>query len=533
MVFNIADWLTIILYFSIVFCIGIYFARKKKNASQYFLAGRKSKWWAVGTTIFAANISTEHFIGLAGCGAAAGLAVGAYEWMAAFCLFVLGWLFVPQYLRSKVYTMPEFLEQRFSPASRWCLTIVSVLAYVFTKISVCLFAGSILLHAIAGWDYLTASLILVAATGLFTLAGGLAAVIYNDFLHVVVLIIGSVILVSIGLEKTGGFEGLRNALPADFFQMLKPASHPVYPWPGTIFGIFILGVWYWCTDQFIVQKSLSAVNVYHARAGINLTAALKILPVFLLVLPGLLARALWPSELANNPDQAYPMLITRIMPPGLMGLMIAALVGALMSALSAVFNSSATLLTMDVYRKFNPTASDKKLVMMGRFSTVAIIVVSILWIPLIRHMNNQIYQYLQSVQSYIGAPIAAVFFMGILWKGTTARAAITALVTGGTLGAFRFLLDILGKAGDFSLKGFQWLADIPFLNFSVMLFLFCIVLMIIVSRFTEASDQKKIEPLLYRKQASASLSHPLWNAVNIAVSILVAITIIGLWIHFS
>jgi SSS family solute:Na+ symporter len=530
---NLVDWVTILGYFSVVFAIGIYFLRKKKDANQYFLAGRKSKWWAVGTTLFAANISTEHFIGLAGSGAAAGLAVGAYEWMAAFCLFVLAWLFVPQYLKSKVYTMPEFLEQRFSPASRWYLTTISVLAYMFTKISVCLFAGAILLKAIVGWDYLTSSIILVCATGLFTIAGGLAAVIYNDILHVTVLIIGSLILVSLGLHKVGGFEGLRNALPPDFFHMLKPANHPLYPWPGTIFGIFILGVWYWCTDQFIVQKSLSALNLNHARAGINFTAVLKILPVFLLVLPGLIARALYSTELVLEPDKAYPLLITRIMPSGLIGLMVAALVGALMSALSAVFNSSATLLTMDVYRKFNPSASDKKLVIMGRLTTVAIIVVSIMWIPLIKHMSNQIYQYLQSVQSYIGAPIAAVFFMGIMWKYTTSKAAIITLVTGGIIGGFRFLLDIIEKTQGTSIDCLKWFADIPFLNFSVLLFLVCITLLFVISKLSLAPDQDKISNLIFRRRNSKEDDHPIWHWVNIATTILVGMTIISLWIHFS
>jgi len=533
MILNIFDWVTIIIYFSIVFGIGLHFARKKKDANQYFLAGRNSKWWAVGTTIFAANISTEHFIGLAGCGAAAGLAVGAYEWMAAFCLFILAWLFVPQYLKSKVFTMPEFLEQRFSPASRWYLTTISILAYVFTKISVCLFAGAILLKAIAGWDYLTSSLILVAATGLFTLAGGLAAVIYNDMLHVAVLIIGSAILVYIGIEKVGGFEQLRNSVPVDFFKMLKPANHPVYPWPGTIFGIFILGVWYWCTDQFIVQKSLSAININHARAGINFAALLKILPVFLLVLPGIIAHALWPTEVATDPDQAFPMLITRIMPAGLVGLMIAALIGALMSSLSAVFNSSATLLTMDVYRKFNPNASDKKLVFMGRLSTIAIIIVSILWIPLIRHMSTQIYQYLQSVQSYIGAPIAAVFFMGILWKKTTSKAAIYTLIFGGVTGGFRFLLDILSKTQAININGLQWFAGIPFLNFSVYLFLTCIALLFIISQFTPAPDQQKIAHIVFNRNINHTGSNAIWHWVNVATTIVVAVSIISLWMYFS
>ncbi len=242
--FKTLDWIILSVYFTGLFSIGLYFSRKGKNTSQYFLADRKSRWYQIGLSIFAANISSEHLIGLAGSGAAVGLAVGAYEWVAAFCLFTLAWIFVPHYIRSKVFTMPEFLEKRFNSTCRWYLSSISIIAYIFTKISVSLFAGGIVLHALVGWDFLTSALILLAITGLYTILGGLSAVIFADVIQSVILIVGSAVIVLIGLDKIGGFEGLRNTLPADFFSMIRPASHAVYPWTGTTLGIFILGIWY-------------------------------------------------------------------------------------------------------------------------------------------------------------------------------------------------------------------------------------------------------------------------------------------------
>ncbi|MGH9659245.1 MAG: sodium:solute symporter family transporter, partial [Bryobacteraceae bacterium] len=293
------DTSILVAYFVVVFAIGFYHARRERTSSEYFLAGRHVGWFAIGASLFATNISSEHFIGLAGSGASTGLAVGCYEWSASFCLFLLGWLFVPYYLRSRVFTMPEFLERRFSANCRWYLTSISLVAYVFTKISVSLYAGGILIREIVGWDYMTSAILLVVATGVYTVAGGLAAVIYTDLFQAFVLVAGAVLLTVLGLDKAGGFEGLRAALPPDFFHMIKPADDPVYPWVGTTIGTLILGIWYWCTDQVIVQKTLSAQNVREARLGTFFCAALKILPVFILVLPGLIAKALWPREVTG------------------------------------------------------------------------------------------------------------------------------------------------------------------------------------------------------------------------------------------
>ena len=527
------DWITITVYFATVFYIGFYFARQKRDSHQYFLAGHKTKWFALGTSVFATNISSEHFIGLAGSGAAMGLAVGAYEWGAAFCLFVLGWVFIPYYLKSKVFTMPEFLERRFNPECRWYLTSVSVVAYIFTKISVSLFAGAILLKAVAGWDYLTSATLLVIATGVYTIAGGLAAVIYTDLVQAFILIGGSVILTLVGLDQIGGFAGLREVLPPDFFHMIKPADHSVYPWPGTTLGVLILGIWYWGTDQFIVQKVLSAKNLNHARAGTNFTALLKILPIFILILPGLIARALWPAEVGAAPDQAYPLMVTRLMPAGIAGLMIAALLAALMSSLSSVFNSCSTLITMDIYRKFRPDATENRLVFVGKLFTGIIVLISIVWIPIIPFLSDQIYQYLQSIQAYVSPPITAVFLVGVLWKGATGRAAFVTLLTGGVLGAFRFVLDVLIKAGGFNPGIFSGFANMAFLNYCVVMFFFCVFLMIVVSNYTPRPSESQIRDKTFDKSTINTGIEPVWKWVHAAMTIVIGLTIIGFWIHFA
>jgi len=513
----------LVAYFAAVLGIGFYHSRKKRTSSDYFLAGHSVGWFAIGATLFATNISSEHFIGLAGSGAATGFAVGCYEWSASICLFLLGWLFVPHYLKSGVYTMPEFLERRFSPACRWYLTVVSLAAYVFTKISVALFAGGILIREIFGWDYMTSAVLLVIATGVYTVAGGLAAVIYTDLFQAFLLIGGAIALTLIGLGEVGGFEQLRATLPPDFFHMIKPADDPVYPWTGTIFGTLILGIWYWCTDQVIVQKTLSAKSVSDARTGTFFCAGLKILPVFVMVLPGLIAKALWPNEVTG--DNAYPLLVKRLLPPGLSGLIIAALLAALMSSLSSVFNSCSTLITMDIYKKFRPQASESRLVAVGRWVTVAVVAISILWIPMVRLLSDQVFQYLQSVQAYVGAPITAVFLTGVLWKGATPRAAIVTLIVGGLAGAGRFLLDILHNALKIDLGPLNGLVAFSFLNYSVLVFLGCVALMVSISRTSQPKEG--IEQLTVAgTRLPARFGDLAWTAA-------VGLTIVSLWYHFA
>src|SRR5690348_6817410 len=346
------DIIIIAVYFVIIFAIGLYFARKERTSTEYFLAGRHVGWFAIGASLFVSNISTEHFIGLAGSGATSGLAVGHFEWLACLILLVLGWVFVPFYLRSNVFTMPEFLERRFNRQCSVYLASVSILAYIFTKISVHLYAAAVVLERVVGWSPLTAAVILVVATGIYTIAGGLAAVIYTDLVQTLILIVGAVILTLIGLHRVGGFAGLRAGVPASYFHMIKPVNDPDFPWTGIFFGAPILGIWYWCTDQVIVQRVLSAKDEGHARAGTIFAGFLKILPVFILVLPGLIAFALYRDAFVvrdgqvTNGDIAYPMLVINLLPAGLVGVMIAALMAALMGAMSSVFNSASTLVTL-------------------------------------------------------------------------------------------------------------------------------------------------------------------------------------------
>ncbi|MBI3666971.1 MAG: sodium/solute symporter [Acidobacteria bacterium] len=521
----------IVLYFIVVFGIGLYHSRRQRTSDEYFLAGHSVGWFAVGASLFSTNISSEHFIGLAGSGASSGLAVGCYEWSASFCLFLLGWLFVPYYVRSRVFTMPEFLEKRFNANCRWYLTIISLLAYIFTKISVHLFAGAILMREVLGWDYLTTSVLLVLATGVYTITGGLKAVIYTDLFQSFVLIAGAVVLSAVGLEKAGGFTGLRATLPPDFFHMIKPLNHPVYPWLGTTAGTLILGIWYWCTDQVIVQKTLSARGISQAREGTFFCAGLKVLPVFILVLPGLIAKSLYPDVVTG--DNAYPTLVLRLLPPGLIGLMVAALLAALMSAMSSVLNSCSTLITIDIYRKLRPATSERRLVLIGRVATAAVVVLSIAWIPFIRYLSNEIYQYLQSVQAYVGAPITATFLVGVLWRGATGRAAFATLVTGGLLGATRFLLDVLRNVLHWDLGPLNAVVAFSFLNFSVIVFALCVVLMVVLSKLSAPPSAEAVSTLTVRWDAAAAPGAVASRSgKDVLWTLLVGGTILGLWFHF-
>jgi len=533
MTLTYVDWATIAAYFAVVFAIGFYFARREKTSKDYFLAGRNVFWFAIGTSIFASNIGSEHLIGLAGSGAAGGLAVGAYEWAAVFCIMVLAWVFLPYYLRSNVFTMPEFLERRFNPGCRWTLTSISLAAYVFTKISVALFAGAILLEEVIGWPLYVSAVVLVIATGIYTIAGGLSAVIYTELIQTFILIGGSLLLTLIGLDEAGGLAGLREALPEEHFHMIKRWDHADFPCAGTTLGIFILGVWYWCSDQVIVQRALAAKNLSHSRGGAILTAWLKIIPVFIFVLPGLIACTLWPDEIAEAPDRAYPLIVTRLLPTGAAGLMIAALLAALMSSLSAVFNSCSTLVTMDVYKKLKPDASERRLVLVGRLVTAAIVVISLIWIPMIRLLTDQLYLYLQSIQAYIGAPIAAVFLLGVFWKRATGKAALITMIVGGVLGAIRFATDVLTKMGYHDFGPFDLLTGYAFLNYAVIMFVFCLVLMVVVSLLTKRPEAKQLEDLTFSKDTMSAGVDKTWIWVHATLSVLVILITISLWAHFA
>lgn len=528
------DILVIAAYFVVLAAIAWWAAKREKNISaDFFLASRDVGWLAVGASLFASNIGSEHLVGLAGTGAASGLAVGHFEWLASFVLLLLGWLFVPFYLRSGVYTMPEFLERRYNAASRSYFTWVSIVGYVLTKISVTLFAGGIVMRAVTGFDFWTSAAILIIITGLYTIFGGLRAVIYTEVMQAVVLIVGSVTLTFIGLHAVGGWSGLRASVPPDFFSMWKPSSHKDFPWTGVVFGAPILGIWYWCTDQHIVQRVLAARNITEARRGTIFAGYLKILPVFIFVLPGIIAAALYQDVRTGQTDSAYPVLVTRLLPIGFKGLVLAGMLAALMSSLASAFNSVSTLLTWDVYRKWRPNATEARLVFVGRITTVVLVGVGLLWIPMMKYVSPQLYIYLQSVQAYIAPPIAACFLLGVLSPRLNGKGALAALWTGFVLGFARLVLELdkshLGKGGPI-----YWFADINFLHFAALLFVLCSLILIVVSIMTPPPTPEHVADLTMKTVApsSAVAEAPRARTVEIALSVLLAAVIGALWIVF-
>ncbi|HXF95042.1 MAG TPA: sodium:solute symporter [Gemmatimonadales bacterium] len=536
---HVLDTLVIVLYFAVIFAIGWWAARREKIASaDYFLASREVGWLAVAASLFASNIGSEHLVGLAGTGAASGLAVGHFEWLACLILLMLGWVFVPFYLRSGVFTMPEFLERRYNSAARWYLTTVSIIGYVLTKISVTLFAGALVIQEILGLSIWAGAAAVVVATGVYTIAGGLRAVIYTEVLQTGVLIIGSVFLVLLGLDAVGGWSGLTARVPPDFFSMWKPVDHPNFPWTGIVFGAPILGVWYWCTDQYIVQRVLAARTPAAARAGAIGAGFLKILPVFIFVLPGVIAAALYPDIAAGGEDQAYPALVARLLPAGLKGLVIAALLAALMSSLSSVFNSCSTLITWDVYRKLRPAAGERELVYVGRLATGVLVVLGLLWIPFMKFISSQLYIYLQSVQAYIAPPIAACFLLGLFWPRLNGAGAMASLLAGFVLGALRLGLELAHGPQHTGLPaGSLWatIAEINFLHYAVILFLVCTAVLVAVSLATRPPAPEQLRDLTYRTLSPepAGAAPDRSRARHLALSAVLALILGVLWIVFA
>jgi SSS family solute:Na+ symporter len=523
------DWFVIALYFVLVFGAAWLYTRRERvrdSSGQYFLAGRNVGWFVVGASLFASNIGSEHLVGLAGTGAARGVAVGQFEVLASLILLLLGWVFVPFYLRSGVTTMPEFLERRYSSAARWYLAVISVVGYVLTKISVTIAAGGIVFSALMGLDFWVGALIVVVATGIYTVAGGLRAVLITDTLQLFVLLIGSAVVTFAGVHTLGGWSQLRATAGPGFFDMWLPATDPDFPWTGILLGAPILGVWYWCTDQFIVQRVLAARDLDNARGGTIFAGFLKLLPVVLFVIPGVVAHGLVQQGklVLDSPDQALPALVTALLPAGLRGIVVAGLLAALMSSLSSVFNSCSTLVTFDIYRKLRPDTPDRKLVIVGQVATGALVVLALLWIPLMSRISGQLYQYLQSVQAYISPPIAAVFLLGLFWTRVNARGAMAALGTGFVLGASRLTLELNG--GGLSGLAHSY-ATMNFLHFAALLFAICVVVMVLVSFTAPAPSREQLAGLTY---ATAGPRVPSGHHVRlVALSLLVVLGVLVTW----
>jgi SSS family solute:Na+ symporter len=531
------DWLVVAAYFVVVFGVAFWAARGDvtgRTSAGYFLAGRNVGWFVIGASLFASNIGSEHLVGLAGSGAASGVAVGQFEILASLILLMLGWVFVPFYLKSGVFTMPEFLERRYSSGARWYLAVISILGYVLTKISVTIAAGGIVFESLMGIDFWTGALVVVVATGLYTILGGLRAVLYTDMIQMFVLLGGSVTVTAIGLTKLGGWGELHRISGPAFFSLWKPMSDPDFPWTGILFGAPILGVWYWCTDQFIVQRVLSAADENQARRGTIFGGFLKVLPLFLFVIPGVIAYALSQRGVLalDRPDQALPTMIGVLLPAGLKGLVVAGLLAALMSSLSSVFNSCSTLITWDIYRKLHPTASERQLVRVGQLATTVLVGFGLAWIPMMQFISGQLYVYLQSVQGYISPPIAAVFLLGIASKRMNAKGAMAALLAGFVIGMGRLVAELSKE----SLSGLLYTyATVNFLHFAIFLFAVCSTVLVVVSLLTPQATDEQLAGLTFAtaQEAAASSSDTGWRRKDLWLSVLLALCVGAVWLYFT
>ncbi|UCF18655.1 MAG: sodium:solute symporter [Gemmatimonadota bacterium] len=532
--FQTLDWLVVGAYFAVLLGVAWWVLKQKQEtAADYFLAGRHVGWFVIGASIFASNIGSEHIVGLAGTAAKTGVVMGLYE-LHSWLALLLGWVFIPFYLRSRVFTMPEFLEKRYSPSARWFLSLVMLVGYVLTKVSVTVYAGAVVFQVLMGIDFWTGALIVVILTGIYTVAGGLRAVVYTEAVQMVVLIAGSLTVTVMGLVKIGGWENLVAAAGSDHLNLFLPADHPEFPWPGMVIAPPIVGLWYWCTDQYIVQRALAGRDEAQARRGTIFAAYLKLLPFFIFLIPGVIAYALARSgqlELGAA-DQAFPVMVKALLPVGLRGLVAGGLLAALMSSLAAVFNSCSTLFTMDIYKKLRPEAAERTLVTVGRIATGVVVVFGILWIPLMQNISGELYHYLQSVQAYIAPPIAAVFFLGLFWKRLNAAGAMSALVGGFAIGMLRLVAELNKSA----LGGFlYWFADVNFLYFAILLTGVCVALLVGVSLLYPAPGLEQINGLTYATTMAEdrARSRASWNARDVVLSLVVLAVIAAILIYFS
>jgi len=576
------DWAIILFYFAIIAGISWWAVKKKDktSADDYFLAGRHLGWFVIGASIFASNIGSEHLVGLAGSGATDGVALAHYE-LHAWCLLVLGWVMGPFFMRSKVFTMPEFLERRFTPKARTVLSIISLIAYILTKIAVGIYAGGIVFRALLpeinfmGMDtFWIGSILLIILTGIYTIIGGLRAVVYTETLQTFVKIIGAIFVTYYGLQALGGWDKLKEICGSEMFNLWKPVVPegveatwaPVkeagrqawyfndkYPWPGMLLCAPIIGLWYWCTDQYIVQRILGAPNEKEARRGSIFAAFLKLTPVFLFIIPGMICFALAKSGI--NPDiqkelfdangvlirdraqAAFPLLVMHVLPIGVRGIVVAGLLAALMSALAGVFNASSSLFTMDFYSRIRPRASQAQLVRVGRVATVVMVIIGILWIPVIQGAKG-LYDYLQGIQAYLAPPIFVVFFFGVFMKRLNGPGCLATLLTGFAMGLFRLIVDTPVKLGGaaYTEGSFLWIVNnIFFQYYSLLITIVCIIVFLVVSYATKAPDYAKIGGLTFSTMTEQDRmeTRSSWNWKDVGLSILLVAVIIAIYMYFT
>lgn len=539
--FGAFDWVVLSAFFGLLIAIIVWVLKQKTEDTQdYFLAGRNAGWVAVGASIFASNIGSEHLVGLAGTGYESGMAMAHWE-MHAWLILVLGWVFVPFYARSRVFTMPEFLERRYSSGARTFLSVISLVGYVLTKVSVTVYAGGVVFKTVLGIDewmgidfFWIGALSLVILTGIFTVLGGMKAVLYTSILQAPVLIIGSVVMLITGLAQVGGW-GEVQRICGEQVHLIRSADDPQFPWTGVLFGSAIIGFWYWCTDQYIVQRTLSALNQTQARRGAIFAGYMKLLPVFIFLIPGMIAYTMNEKGIINleSADQAFPTLVSVLLPTGLKGLVVGGLVAALMSSLASLFNSSATLFTVDFYKKYRPQSTERHLVFVGRVATAVVVLLGIAWIPLMKSIASVLYEYLQNVQSLLAPGIAAVFLLGVFSKRITSAGGLTGLISGFTLGMFRLVLDVFEE----SLARDGWLfqiVDVNWLHYCVFLFLFTVALVIIVSFFTRAPSDEQLEGLTFASTTPEQVAETRasWNRSDVVHSAIILGIIVLFYIYF-
>ena len=551
-VMELGDWIVLGLYFLVLIGVAVWVVlQKNKDTEDYFLAGRNVGWFVIGASIFASNIGSEHVVGLAGTGFESGTPMAHYE-LHAWIVLLLGWLFLPFYIRSGAFTMPEFLEKRFDSRSRWFLSIFSLVGYVITKVSVTIYAGGIVVSELLGVSFWGGAIGIVIFTGIYTIVGGMKAVIYTETLQTIILILGSLIITFLGLQEIGGWtmmtETVKEVSP-QHFNMWRPMTDPDFPWTGLLIGGTIVGIWYWCTDQYIVQRTLAANNIKIGRRGAIFGAYLKILPIFIFLVPGIIAFALT----IQNPelfsiekaDRAFPMLVKTLLPVGLKGLVAGGLIAALMSSLASVFNSCSTIFTIDIYKKIMPQKSEKQLLKIGKLATGVIVVLGILWIPIMEKIGGGVmYQYLQNVQSYIAPPVTTVFLLGIIWKRVNSTAAITTLMSGlflliARLGSeiyYQPAIEHFKQTGQTLASGFMYtFATINFAHMAIFMFIFSVALCIGTSLATTAPNYETIKGLSFGTLSAEDkqLAKKSYDTIDVVLSVLLVVIVIGILMYFT
>ena len=558
------DWLVIGIFCAILIGIVLWVvSQKNDNSADYFLGGKDATWIAIGASIFASNIGSEHLIGLAGAGASSGMAMAHWE-IQGWMILILGWVFVPFYSRSMVYTMPEFLERRYNTESRTILSVISLISYVLTKVAVTVYAGGLVFQQVFGikelWGidfFWIAAIGLVVITAIYTIFGGMKSVLYTSVLQTPILLLGSLIILVLGMKALGSWDQMLqlcdvkpsyDGATGTMIHLMRSNSDPQYPWLGALIGSAVIGFWYWCTDQYIVQRVLSGKDEKEARRGTIFGAYLKLLPVFLFLIPGMIAFALHQKYAGDggflplladgtpNADAAFPTLVAKILPAGVKGLVVCGILAALMSSLASLFNSSAMLFTIDFWKRLKPQTSEKSLVRIGQIATVVIVVLGILWIPIMRSVGNVLYNYLQDVQSVLAPGIAAAFLLGICWKRASAKGGMWGLLSGIIIGLTRLGAKVyysnVSDAADNWFKAVFY--DFNWLFFCGCMLVVCCLIVIIVSLCTKAPEPAKIRGLVFgtATEEQKAASRASWNHWDVIHTIIILSITVAFYIYF-